>query len=502
MAVYYFLVVECGPNEESSLIVYEYFKDKILTLSDGSKVPLMGSSIQDETNNWWVNILPERVSYGSPMGSNYRLVDYFTGEITRELYSLLKNAPPFRYALAGFEIEFFILFKELEECVEDGCYEGLILSKQVWKDFGRNQLFKQFSKNYMWHPFSELSNVGQECWFKKYELLDEYKINQYITLKLENGDSNIYVQDDMLIQCRYLLLSEMKSSNLKINQFNSIDVAEEYFKNSSESSTIISKEIEFWGHCSNIQAWAENNYNTKLLDKSIAFPILRKLHKIGDSDASKVFKKEIRKRIKSNFLPVVLYLIENAYLRIFSDSEIGIIVENIKQYIKSLSANLQKKWNKQISEAFRNSMYVRTPTEGRNDDLAIKLCEIALEFDIENNNAWYEMALSYQFKKDYIKAEKFYKKAIDVNPADTISIGNLCDVYLTQERNQDVIKLLENKLKKDILYARLWYILGRAYYNIGEKEKALEYVNISYEQYPHNQKVEKLRNEISEKLKF
>lgn len=32
----------------------------------------------------------------------------------------------------------------------------------------------------------------------------------------------------------------------------------------------IPADIEYWGHCSNMQVWAENNYDSRLLHRSIA----------------------------------------------------------------------------------------------------------------------------------------------------------------------------------------------------------------------------------------
>ncbi len=47
---------------------------------------------------------------------------------------------------------------------------------------------------------------------------------------------------------------------------------------------------EFWGHCSNLQAWAEYGYDTRLLHPNLAFPLLEKLATVGDPIAKKVFK--------------------------------------------------------------------------------------------------------------------------------------------------------------------------------------------------------------------
>ncbi len=500
MAVYYFLSVECGPSEDLSLNVCNYFTDKILKLTDGTKVSLQCSYGKDKIGNYWVEVIPEGVNYGSPSGSDYRLVDYFTGEITQQLYDLLKIAPHFRYALAGYEVEFFILFKELAKCLEDGCYEGMILSEELWKKFGKSDMYVPFCKGFMWYPFSELSVVGQESWFKKYSLQKEFHVNDYITLRLENGDSNVFVQDKIIIQCKHLLLNQMQSENANHFEFKSTDEIEELFVSSSESDELISIDTEFWGHCSNLQAWAENEYNTNLLDKSIAFPTLKRLTKVGDKVAKRVFKEEVRKRLKSNFLPVIIFLIHDAYHRIFSDEELRLIVDRLHEYIKTLSLEEKNRWNKQISEAFRNSIYIRSRIEGRNDDFTITQCRIALEFDEKNTHAWYELALSYQFKKNFDKAEEYYKRAISISPEDTISLGNLCEIYIQRERYQDVIDLLENNLSEDTLHSRLWFLLATVYYKLGDLNKAFKYINISYDNYPYDQKVEKLKHEISRKL--
>jgi tetratricopeptide (TPR) repeat protein len=91
-------------------------------------------------------------------------------------------------------------------------------------------------------------------------------------------------------------------------------------------------------------------------------------------------------------------------------------------------------------------------------------------------------------------------RAINIDPDDTISLGNLCYVYLLQNKYQEVIELLENTLIEDIIHSRLWFLLARAHYEQGDIHKAFKYINISYDAYPHDRKVEKLRDEISRKL--
>ncbi len=145
--------------------------------------------------------------------------------------------------------------------------------------------------------------------------MKEFKVNDYISLKLENDKSNIYINGALFIQCKLLLFDIPVNEIKAYNEIKSIDEA---LKNLDETlqptKGQISPETEFWGHCSNLQVWAENNYNTKLLHSNIAFPLLKKLVEEGDAKARKVFKKEIAKRIESGCASVITYLINEDYV--------------------------------------------------------------------------------------------------------------------------------------------------------------------------------------------
>ena len=124
--------------------------------------------------------------------------------------------------------------------------------------------------------------------------LKEFKINEYLTIKLRRGKTVIYVKDRRFRQCKYLFLNIPVDNVEDFYDIDSIDEAAEKLDHSLEgeraeeySSNIqISKEEEFWGHCSNIHAWVENNYDTRLLHSNLAFPLLDRLTKAGDSQAN------------------------------------------------------------------------------------------------------------------------------------------------------------------------------------------------------------------------
>jgi len=86
----------------------------------------------------------------------------------------------------------------------------------------------------------------------------------------------------------------------------------------------------------NLQVWAENNYNTRLLLSNLAFPLLRRLTEVGDPIARKVFKDEIIKRILSYELNVIRFLIGEGYFKYFDSKEIEILIDEIGQGIDKM----------------------------------------------------------------------------------------------------------------------------------------------------------------------
>ena len=109
----------------------------------------------------------------------------------------------------------------------------------------------------------------------------EFKINDLITLKLEYNRTNIYINNERFRQCKYLLINIPSDKTYEFDEIDSIDKAEEFLDHSLERINIGSHQIdpktEFWAHCSNLQAWYENDYDTRLLHRNIAFPLLNKL---------------------------------------------------------------------------------------------------------------------------------------------------------------------------------------------------------------------------------
>ena len=152
----------------------------------------------------------------------------------------------------------------------------------------------------------------------------EYKINQYLTLKLEDEKVNIYINDKLVNICKHLILEVPFQDVDQFNEFKSIDeIADKIDRTIKKKNNIIPLELEFWGHCSNIQAWVENDYDTRILHSKLAFPLLKTLASVGDPKAKKNFKDEIFKRLISGYQPVIQTIFNGDYLDYFSIEELN-----------------------------------------------------------------------------------------------------------------------------------------------------------------------------------
>ncbi|NVM38556.1 MAG: GTP-binding protein [Candidatus Lokiarchaeota archaeon] len=195
----------------------------------------------------------------------------------------------------------------------------------------------------------------------------EFRINDYLALKLENNKTNIYVGEKLFNHCKYLLLNIDRNNFKEYDELESIDEAAERLDDRMHGIRFqkyhISPETEFWGHCSNIQAWYENEYDTRILHRNLAFSLLEALIKAGDPLAEKVMKEEIAHRLESGYPSVVMYLIKQNYLKYLTQEELNTIFEN---------PNFQKN----LSKWFKDSTLIP------------KWLSKKIKFKLKNQNLW------------------------------------------------------------------------------------------------------------------
>lgn len=167
------------------------------------------------------------------------------------------------------------------------------------------------------------------------EIINEFKVNEYITLKLTNKSALIYVKNKPLRICSQLAL---------INPYD-----ERYFQSADDIPTTyqnISLEEEFWGLCSNLQVWAENDYDCSLLHATLALPLIDKLFKSGDPVAVQVYSKEISKFIQKADYHLLEHLRTREYLTYLLSEQIvaGALCEEEAMVMKDVVKNSPKKY--------------------------------------------------------------------------------------------------------------------------------------------------------------
>ena len=175
-----------------------------------------------------------------------------------------------------------------------------------------------------------------------------YKINENITLKLENNRTNIYIKGEKFDQCKYLLLNLEAEAIPEYDDFESIDDVFKYYSRKNESNKfILDPKTEFVGHCSNLQAWVENGYNPNILHTSLSFPLLLRLSYLGDNDAKIALKEEIAKRMLSKNRNTVLYFLELDYLFLFEIEELEFLFDEVdikdQKILKSINRLINHK---------------------------------------------------------------------------------------------------------------------------------------------------------------
>jgi hypothetical protein len=139
-------------------------------------------------------------------------------------------------------------------------------------------------------------------------ILKKFVVNEHIDVVLEeDGKTRVYIDGVQFIQCMRLLLTIPLAADVgNAGEVNSIDDAKVKYGTLFEGQgyespvqhVLIDPFTEFQAHCSNIEAWAEHDYDTRLLHSNIAFPLLKALAKVGDAKARRVLDAELGERIR------------------------------------------------------------------------------------------------------------------------------------------------------------------------------------------------------------
>lgn len=158
---------------------------------------------------------------------------------------------------------------------------------------------------------------------------DEFVINDFLSVVYEWGDIYITIKGERFRICNLSVVTlpinilEKEYSNMDEFLDKNVEDINKYYR--------ISKKTEYWVYCSSLQVWVENKFDTHLLHRNVAFPLLEGLYRVGDPIAKKVFREEIVKRYLSGNHNVRRFLRMNGFLSHLDKEEIKFILDDQDQ---------------------------------------------------------------------------------------------------------------------------------------------------------------------------
>ncbi|MBN2150785.1 MAG: tetratricopeptide repeat protein [Candidatus Lokiarchaeota archaeon] len=164
---------------------------------------------------------------------------------------------------------------------------------------------------------------------------------------------------------------------------------------------LLSIKEEVLAHASNIQAWAEHDYNTRILHSNIAFPLLKALAIAGDVKAGRIFEAEIVERLRDG-----------------TPATQKIIVESCEDHITtSLLRDLIEGCHDDKKVALLNRIGSFLGMKGEYSR-AIQATRMAIAIKADDNSTWLQLAHLLQWNNDVTGAIDAYKKALEIKPDD------------------------------------------------------------------------------------
>ncbi len=265
----------------------------------------------------------------------------------------------------------------------------------------------------------------------------KFKLNDFLTLRFEHNKTVIYVKNEPFKICKYLLTNVPLT---EVNDFESIDQASEFYGKQLEYE-ITPKEVgltpeeEFRGHCSNLQVWAENNYDTLLCHINLAFPLLKKLTSVGDPVAKEALVQEIVVRFKSKSTAVQVFLIEGGFLSFLEDD----YVDDLFQCI------VDKKVLHSLAGYYGRSQNLRSE---------IKALNSLVQMDSKNYTNNMVLANRYIRNNDTKNAILAFRKILMLYPYDEMALFFLSHLYTFERKSSKAKKMLARLKNSKIKFAK------------------------------------------------
>ncbi|MBD3339737.1 MAG: hypothetical protein GF353_11550, partial [Candidatus Lokiarchaeota archaeon] len=309
-----------------------------------------------------------------------------------------------------------------------------------------------------------------------------FRINNFITLRLISNKTVIFIKGKPFRNCKYLLLNISMDKVERFDDINSIDEAAEKLSNTMEhnNNRKYKKKIgldpltEFWGHCSNLQAWAENGYNTRILHRNLAFPLLKKLTEAGDPRAQKIFKEEIVERLFTGNKTVRTYLLNQSFISYLNRDDLRFLIDeiayngNIKEketliieigwYLLEIKRHIDAL--KFFEDAIKKIPYSASIIYNlgeiysvlREHHKAIQQFFKLIQLDCKNAEAWNSIGIELSHLRNYRGAINAYKIALNLKPFYFNALDNLTEAYSNSGKPNKARKIHQRIVELDPIH--------------------------------------------------
>ncbi len=289
----------------------------------------------------------------------------------------------------------------------------------------------------------------------------ELKLNDFISLKLLEGKTKIFIKNkEFKFYCKPLILTIDKDEIQDYDEIKSIDDTINNVNYEESRKIEIPPEQEFWGHASNMQVWAESQYNLKLIHTNLGFPLLRALYDAGDPKAKKVFKDELAKRFCSKSIVVAKYLFIEGYLCYFNKEELESIINFYNDLLKKNTPRENINFLLILSYCYQQIEKYSKSNE---------ILKLILKFDLNTKpNSFRKhvlvcLASSYCYQKKYDKAEKYISDLINRYPDKIKNLYSLVNILGPKNDKISLIYLLPKIIEIDSRDEKAWGLLIEAY---------------------------------------
>ena len=153
MGSFFDFAIECGPTKLRANAIAMHFSDFKITLPRQLPSSWCRTALWNDKEDWWCSVLPSGVSI-TGRADNTIVTKEGIYKVAMSLYSHLKRAPEFRYAVCGFDVTPYDFYTYLtsEKGKQHPPFRGFVMAEYIWKLLECPKGFRKFSNGFVWYP--------------------------------------------------------------------------------------------------------------------------------------------------------------------------------------------------------------------------------------------------------------------------------------------------------------------------------------------------------------